>query len=65
VSIEAVDKQLGLEPGRAIVLADDCELAGWLAVAASVGPDVRALPPKGHLRDVGPYPGVGTALVRP
>jgi hypothetical protein len=30
VSIEAVGKRLGLEAGPAIVLADDCELAGWV-----------------------------------
>jgi hypothetical protein len=30
VSIEAVGKRLGLEPGPAIVLADDCDLAGWV-----------------------------------
>jgi hypothetical protein len=30
VSIEAVGDRLGLEPGPAIGLADDCELAGWV-----------------------------------
>lgn len=30
VGIVEVGKRLGLEPGPAIVLADDCELAGWV-----------------------------------